>query len=381
MTYTPDGFGAAGSMVVLAANGHMIIQCGGSLTILASGSDLTTTLPPFSQWGQPRAMYAMPGTVFDGLGAFFIRSSHHCFTAASIHIGSGSGRFITVGMQVKPLVPGLPSLSLPSAPNTSTEASFAMCGGAALRASLICSSCDMAFTSFPGFPCFSPAVTRVAKPRHKTTTKAMRMIDLIMIVLRCLDARAPLTSEKIACPLFLSLSHLKPDIERSHVAWWLLGELKEQLLATVSENTVLCIPQRTVPLGSIRSLSIDLIREGFVEVQLRRKLIPPSGLRIRTDLEVDVDGSARVPTGIDREKLGRPIGVRDLIAAQEFLPSCVKGPIPNVRIDAECIAVPDIHHGACERRAGVAADLMDMKRELEWNAFFHRAVRGIRSDV
>src|SRR5436309_6477348 len=126
MTYAPDGFGAAGSMVALASNGHMIIQCGGSFTILAPGSSFMTTRPSFSQWDPPRAMYAMPGTVFDGLGALLIRSPHHCFTAASMHIGSGSGRFITVGMQVKPLVPGLPSLSVPSAPNTSTAASFAI---------------------------------------------------------------------------------------------------------------------------------------------------------------------------------------------------------------------------------------------------------------
>src|SRR5438132_6758526 len=154
--------------------------------------------------------------------------------------------------------------------------------------------------------------------------------------------RAPLNLRKTSLryPRFLSLSHLKPDIERSHVAWWLPRELKDQLLAAVSENTILYIPQRTLPLGRVRSLRVDLIREGFIEVQLRRKLIPPSGLRMRTDLEADVDGSARVPNGIDREKPGRPLSVRDLIAAQEFLPPCVKGPIPNVRIDAERVAVP-----------------------------------------
>src|SRR2546422_3288713 len=86
-------------MVALASNGHMIIQCGGSFTILAPGSSFMTTRPSFSQWDPPCAIYAIPGTVFDGLGALFIRSPHHCFTAASIHIGSGSGRFITVGMR------------------------------------------------------------------------------------------------------------------------------------------------------------------------------------------------------------------------------------------------------------------------------------------
>lgn len=52
----------------------------------------------------------MPGTVLLGLGALFMRSVIHWWTAASMHIGSGSGRFITVGMQVNPLVLGLASV-------------------------------------------------------------------------------------------------------------------------------------------------------------------------------------------------------------------------------------------------------------------------------
>src|SRR4029077_6285463 len=90
----------------------------------------------------------MPGTVLVGLGALFMRSVIHWWTAASMHMGSGSGRFITVGMQVNPLVLGLASVSLPSAPYTMTPTSFTRCAGAALSANFTCSCWDNDFTSF-----------------------------------------------------------------------------------------------------------------------------------------------------------------------------------------------------------------------------------------
>src|SRR5580765_421250 len=90
----------------------------------------------------------MPGTVLVGLGALFMRSVIHWWTAASMHMGSGSGRFITVGMQVNPLVLGLASVSLPSAPYTMTPTSFTRCAGAALSANFTCSCWGKDFTSF-----------------------------------------------------------------------------------------------------------------------------------------------------------------------------------------------------------------------------------------
>src|SRR5262249_22118210 len=90
----------------------------------------------------------MPGTVFVGFGALFMRSVIHWWTAASMHMGSGSGRFITVGMQVNPLVLGLASVSLPSAPYTMTPTSFTRCAGAALSANVTCSCWGSDFTSF-----------------------------------------------------------------------------------------------------------------------------------------------------------------------------------------------------------------------------------------
>src|SRR5207249_10635049 len=108
MTYAPDGFGAAGSMVALASNGHMIIQCGGSFTILAPGSSFMTTRPSFSQWDPPRAIYAIPGTVFEGLGALFIRSPTLASPPQPYPSGRGPGGSSPSGTRLNRLAPALP---------------------------------------------------------------------------------------------------------------------------------------------------------------------------------------------------------------------------------------------------------------------------------
>src|SRR3989454_12695922 len=177
------------------------------------------------------------------------------------------------------------------------------------------------------------------------------------------------------------LSHPKPDIEHSRIALRLLDQRKHQLLAAVLKNAVLPVSQSASPLGSVGGLRVNPVREGVVKIDLRRELITPSGLWTRADLEVDMNSSNRIPTWVDCQKPHRPGGVRDLIAAQEFLAPCVEEPVPHVRIDAERIAVPDIHYGAMERRTALAADFMDAKCQLEWQAFFHRAVRRIRPNV
>ena len=69
---------------------------------------------------------------------------------------------------------------------------------------------------------------------------------------------------------------------------------------------------------------MHLIREGIIEVQLRRPRKTPWGGRRRANLYVDVDGSARIPPRIDGDKLGDPTGVRRLRAAQEFFPAGIK---------------------------------------------------------
>jgi hypothetical protein len=89
-----------------------------------------------------------------------------------------------------------------------------------------------------------------------------------------------------------------------------------------------------------------------------------------------VDGSSRIPTGIDRYKPGGYSGISGLVTAQKFLHPRIEGTIPNIRINTEGIAVPNVYYGAGQRRAVVAPDFMDAKRELEWKTFLTEPSEG-----
>ncbi len=145
------------------------------------------------------------------------------------------------------------------------------------------------------------------------------------------------------------------------------------MVATTPEDVVSVVLQGTRSLGGVWRLRMNLVRDGIIEVQLRRKLKTPLGSRISANFEVDVDGSAWVPTGIDRDELGGPSDVRHLIAAQELFPSGIKQPIDvlNVRIHAQSITLPHIHDCAAERGAGTTNDSLDVKHLAYRNAFLH----------
>ena len=80
------------------------------------------------------------------------------------------------------------------------------------------------------------------------------------------------------------------------------------------ENPVLLVSDSPPPRGGVRCLRVDLIGQRVVEVDLRCELIASSGLGVRADLEMNMDGPARIPAGIDRLKADRAVGVRRLIA-------------------------------------------------------------------
>ena len=60
---------------------------------------------------------------------------------------------------------------------------------------------------------------------------------------------------------------------------------------------------------------MNLICEGVVKVKLRRELVSLLGLRIGADLEVDVNGPALVPAGVDSLELGASTVVCHLVPA------------------------------------------------------------------
>src|SRR3990172_9484362 len=106
-----------------------------------------------------------------------------------MHIGSGSGRLFTVGIQVKPLVPFLTSTNLPSSPGIMIAASLEISGGAALSASLIIASLDIPLTPLPFILCPSSANERVerlrAKPTNQIVLRTRFMVPSLDNWIRC----------------------------------------------------------------------------------------------------------------------------------------------------------------------------------------------------
>jgi hypothetical protein len=102
------------------------------------------------------------------------------------------------------------------------------------------------------------------------------------------------------------------------------------LFTITSKDAVLLVPLGAWPFGGIGGLGVDSIREGIVEVKLRRKLISTLGRGTDANFEVNVDSSAWVPTGIDCNELGGSIGVCHLIAAQELFPDGTETSIRHV---------------------------------------------------
>src|SRR5206468_3604048 len=104
--------------------------------------------------------------------------------------------------------------------------------------------------------------------------------------------------------------NLKSDIECPCVPLCLTGDLKDQLVSAAPEDAIHSIHRGPTAPTDVGGLQMNFIGDRFFEVQLRRKLVSPSGRSIGADLKVNVNGPARVPTGIDRDELGRPIAVR-----------------------------------------------------------------------
>ncbi len=68
---------------------------------------------------------------------------------------------------------------------------------------------------------------------------------------------------------------------------------------------------------------------------------------------MNMNRSAGIPAGINREKSHAAVCVRHLIAAQEFLSDGIEAAIRHIGIDPLGITVPNIHKSA---RKGLAVD-------------------------
>src|SRR4029077_17938022 len=102
-------------------------------------------------------------------------------------------------------------------------------------------------------------------------------------------------------------------------------------------------------------------RHRVVEVELRGELESAARTRLLAHLEVDVHGSPPGPARIDRAEAGDPARVRDLVSAQELLARGVEARVPDARVHAPRIAVPDVDQRARDRCAGAGGAARDAK--------------------
>ena len=95
---------------------------------------------------------------------------------------------------------------------------------------------------------------------------------------------------------------------------------------------------------------------------------PGFGVRVRADLEVDMDGATLVPARVDGGERRDAVSVGSLEAPQEV----GAGAALDAGVDAERVAMPDVDDGALEREASVAIDLRHEPAEFERDALCGR---------
>src|SRR6266850_1188597 len=111
---------------------------------------------------------------------------------------------------------------------------------------------------------------------------------------------------------FRGSRYLQPDVEGRRVAApRLAGQAEQQLVAATLVDPVAGVAQRALALLGVWLPGVDLVNDAIVEEQLRGELQAAAGRGVRPDLEMDMDGSALVPTGHDRGELRYPARVRD----------------------------------------------------------------------
>ncbi len=84
-------------------------------------------------------------------------------------------------------------------------------------------------------------------------------------------------------------------------------------------------------------------------------------------------GPPPIPPGIDRHKPGQPILICPLIAAEKFCLTQIISPIPECRVSAHGITMPEIHSGPRQRHTYFTANPQDL------NSNFKRQASGDRS--
>src|SRR5438876_3996518 len=139
----------------------------------------------------------------------------------------------------------------------------------------------------------------------------------------------------------------------------------EGLVGDRPQEAIRGVRRVAVRVPIVRGACIDGVRDLVGKIEL-------GGGRLRADaeLQVHVRGAARVPARIDRSEPDGAGGVRELRAPQKRLVvhwlDVLRGDGGALvaGVDAERIALPDVHRGFCDRRAG-RGGLEHAENELE----------------
>ena len=137
------------------------------------------------------------------------------------------------------------------------------------------------------------------------------------------------------------------------------------MIAATPEDAIVLVARSALSLRCVGCIGIDAVRQPVVEIHLRREFEGPSGLRRGANLNVNVHCPALIPAGVDGEKLDLAARVGDLIATEELLADGVETRIPNVRIDAQRIAMSDVHLSAWQRLTVSGAETRDRERQSQ----------------
>ena len=90
---------------------------------------------------------------------------------------------------------------------------------------------------------------------------------------------------------------------------------------------------------------MDAVRQHVVEVQLGCELEAPLSHRRGANLKVNVYRPARIPARVHSDEPSFAARVGDLIASQKLLADGVEIRVLHIRVDALCIAMPNVHLG------------------------------------
>lgn len=135
--------------------------------------------------------------------------------------------------------------------------------------------------------------------------------------------------------------------------------------------------------GCIGLERVDGIGQRLVEVELGRELVRSPAVGRDADLEMDVDGAAAVPAGVDGRERGVAAHVGGLVAAQEFAAARIEeaAGVAHVGVGAERIALSEIDARAGQWSAGVAVHAVDADAQVDARAVALRTIGRVDPDV